>query len=195
VNTRILAALPMVLSIALASAPAPPAAGAQDAAAGVLDLRCEYLANPSGIDVERPRLSWRLNPAGNIRLQRAYRVLVASTPEFLRQDRGDLWDSGRVASAQTTWIEYGGRTLESGQRTYWKVRIWSEAGTASPWSSSATWSMGLLQPSDWHARWIGEARPGGVAEGTPLSFPWLRKSFTLPQKPNRAVAYVNPLGD
>jgi alpha-L-rhamnosidase len=194
VNTRILAARLIVLSIALASAPAPPAAGLQDGAAGALDLRCEYLSNPSGIDVEKPRLSWRLNPAGNIRLQRAYRVLVASTPEILRQDRGDLWDSGRVASEQTTWIEYGGKTLESGQRTFWKVRIWSEAGTASPWSAPASWSMGLLQPSAWHARWIGEGRPDGVAEGTPLPFPWLRKSITLARKPNRAVAYVNPLG-
>ena len=26
----------------------------------VLDLRCEYLKNPQGIDVEKPRLSWKL---------------------------------------------------------------------------------------------------------------------------------------
>ena len=54
--------------------------------------------------------------------------------------------------------------------------------------------MGLLQPSDWHAKWIGERRPDGTAEGTPLPFPWLRKTFTLTRKPARAVAYVNPLG-
>ena len=54
--------------------------------------------------------------------------------------------------------------------------------------------MGLLQASDWHAKWIGESRPASTAEGVPLSFPWLRKTFTLTQKPNRAVAYVNPLG-
>ena len=27
-----------------------------------LDLRCEYLHNPLGIDVVQPRLSWRLEP-------------------------------------------------------------------------------------------------------------------------------------
>jgi alpha-L-rhamnosidase len=191
---RLFVALLIALSIALSSIPVRPVAEAQQATAGALDLRCEYLSNPSGIDVEQPRLSWRLGPAGNIRAQRAYRVLVATTPEILRQDRGDLWDSGRVVSGHTTWIEYRGKKMSSGQRAYWKVRTWSESGTALPWSEPATWSMGLLQSSDWQAKWIGERRPDGVAEATPLSFPWLRKSFVLPQQPTRAIAYVNPLG-
>ena len=54
--------------------------------------------------------------------------------------------------------------------------------------------MGLLQASDWKGKYIGEGRPAGTVEGTPLPFPWLRKSFTLAAKPVRAVAYVNPLG-
>jgi alpha-L-rhamnosidase len=157
-------------------------------------LRCEYLAAPSGIDVERPRLSWMLSPASGIRAQSAYRILVASSPDRLRQDQGDLWDSGRVASTDSTWAAYAGRKLKSGERVYWKVRVWSDAGKASAWSAPATWSMGLLQASDWHARWIGELRPAGTAEGAPLPFPWLRKTFTLAAKPSRAVAYVNPLG-
>ena len=54
--------------------------------------------------------------------------------------------------------------------------------------------MGLLQSSDWHSKWIGEQRPDGTTEGSPLPSPWLRKTFTLTRKANRAVAYVNPLG-
>ncbi len=160
----------------------------------VQGLRCEYLSNPLGIDVQKPRLNWILSPAPNVRGQSAYRVLVASAPEILRKDQGDLWDSGRVVSGQTTWIEYGGKNLVSGQQVYWKVRAWSDSGKVSPWSAQATWSMGLLQASDWHSKWIGEPRPAGTAEGTPLPFPWLRKTFTLTRKPTRAVAYVNPLG-
>jgi alpha-L-rhamnosidase len=158
------------------------------------ELRCEYLSNPLGIDVQKPRLSWLLNPVENVRGQSAYRVLVASSPAILKQERGDLWDSGRVSSEQSSWIAYGGNKLISGERVYWKVRVWSDAGQESQWSEQATWSMGLLEASDWHSKWIGEQRPSGAAEGTPLPFPWLRKTFTLPQKPSRAVAYVNPLG-
>jgi alpha-L-rhamnosidase len=158
------------------------------------ELRCEYLINPLGIDVERPRLSWILSPASVIRGQSAYRVLVASSPDILQKDQGDLWDSGRVTSAQSTWVEYSGKKLSSRQQAFWKARVWNDAGKASPWSAQASWSMGLLQSSDWHSKWIGERRPESVAEGTPLPFPWLRKTFDLRAKPKRAVAFVNPLG-
>ena len=139
-----LAALPLAAAAALWSSP-------ESKDFGVHGLRCEYLTNPLGIDVARPRLSWTLNPAPGVRGQDAYRVLAASSPALLEKDQGDLWDSGRVASGQTAWIEYGGKPLGSGQQVYWKVRVWS-GGKASPWSGAAFWSMGLLQPSDWRGR-------------------------------------------
>jgi len=169
---------------------ATPFAAAPLFAQAAQGLRCEYLSDPAGIDIQKPRLSWMFSTGG----QSAYRILVASSPAALLKDRGDVWDSGRVESAQNAWIDYGGKALASGQRVYWKVRVWGKDGKASPWSAPATWSMGLLQASDWKAKWIGEARPAGHTEGTPLPFPWLRKTFTLTAKPARAVAYVNPLG-
>ena len=183
-----------VVLLALIVGTLPVYAGAGKGAVSAQELRCEYLLNPLGIDVQNPRLSWLLDAADNVRGQSAYRVLVASSPAMLRNNNGDLWDSGRVTSGQSTWIEYGGKELASGERVFWKVRVWSDAGKASAWSDQATWSMGLLQTSDWHSKWIGEQRPSGTAEGTPLPSPWLRKTFTLTQKPSRAVAYVNALG-
>ena len=184
----------VLLALPFGAAPFVVGASAQKAGPPVQGLRCEYLTNPLGIDVQKPRLSWTLNAAAGIRGQQAYRVLVASSAAVLQKDQGDLWDSGRVASSQNTWVEYGGKPLVSGQRAYWKVRIWSDAGTALPWSEQASWSMGLLQASDWHSKWIGERAPAGAGEGTPLPFPQLRKTFDLEQKPARAVAYVNALG-
>ncbi len=167
---------------------------ADRASFSVQELRCEYLMNPLGIDTQKPRLSWILSPAESTLNQSEYHILVASNPRILQKDQGDLWDSGRVVSGQTTWIDYGGKNLASGQQAYWKVRVWSDNGKSSPWSTQASWSMGLMQSSDWRSKWIGERRPDGMAEGTPLPFPWLRKAFMLAQKPERAVAYVNPLG-
>src|SRR5262245_51535643 len=106
-------------------------------------LRCEYLADPLGIDVVQPRLSWALAAGPRGRQQSAYRVLVASAPELLEQERGDRWDSGRVSSEQSTFVVYEGRPLTSGQRCYWKVRVWDREGKASSWSAPARWSMGL----------------------------------------------------
>ncbi len=157
-------------------------------------LSCEYLVNPLGIDVEKPRLSWVLAAGPRGRVQSAYRVLVASSPENLQKDRGDLWDSGRVNSNQSTFVVYAGRSLAAGTACYWKGRAWDREGRSSPWSSAAKWSMGVLRDSEWYGRWIGLPRPAGVKEGTPLPFPWLRKTFALKQKPQRAIAYVNTLG-
>ena len=95
-------------------------------------LRCEYRANPLGIDVPAPRLSWIMvagNSARRGARQTAYRVLVASSPTLLMGNHGDLWDSGRVESDQSNQLEYAGKPLQSSQQVYWKVRIWDEQRT------------------------------------------------------------------
>jgi len=46
-------------------------------------LRCEYLVNPSGIDVTNPRLSWILESSGRGQKQAAYQILVATSEELL----------------------------------------------------------------------------------------------------------------
>ena len=122
-------------------------------------LRCEYRENPLGIDVIVPRLSWVLESDERGQKQTAYRVLVASRPELLAADQGDLWDSRKVASDHTAHVEYAGTPLATRMACHWKVRIWDAAGSPSPWSESAAWSMGLLQASDWQARWIACANP------------------------------------
>lgn len=124
-------------------------------AAGTEGLRCEYLDNPLGIDVTSPRLSWKVVSGKRGDCQTAYRILVASSAELLKKDRGDLWDSGRVPSDRSIQVEYAGKPLESRMRCYWKVQVWDAAGKAGPWSEPAMWSMGLLTERDWGgARWI-----------------------------------------
>jgi len=83
------------------------------------DLRCEYLTNPLGIDVKRPRLSWKLKATEQKtrgQAQRAYHILVASSEELLARDRGDLWDSGEIKSDQSNLVIYHGSALSSGMR-------------------------------------------------------------------------------
>jgi hypothetical protein len=123
------------------------------------NLRCEYRENPLGIDVEKPRLSWKLE-TGNLKPERgirqtAYQILVASSEALLKKDKGDLWDSGKVASDQTVLVQYIGKTQGSWQQCHWKVQAWDQGGKASGWSQPAAWTMGMLKPADWNAKWIG----------------------------------------
>lgn len=127
------------------------------------NLRCEYRENPLGIDVSKPRLTWTLEADVPAQVQSAYQIRVASTPDQLAAGEGGLWDSGKVASDETTFIEYAGTPLQSRDQCYWKVRVWDGDGTASDWSEPARWSMGLLSPSDWSADWIGFDAPADAA--------------------------------
>ncbi|MCX8170833.1 MAG: glycoside hydrolase family 78 protein [Candidatus Bathyarchaeota archaeon] len=145
------------------------------------DLLCEYCVDPLGIDVLKPRFSWKLEHHERGREQSAYQVLVASSMENILEDIGDMWDSGRVDSNQSVNVEYAGKTLESGKTYYWKVRWWDDKGRVSSWSRIAKFEMGLLKPEDWRAKWIS----GGKM---------FRKSFTVKSKVRQARAYVSGLG-
>ncbi len=119
------------------------------------NLRCEYHNNPLGIDITSPRLSWITQSEKRGWKQSAYQILVASSQENLDQDRGDLWDSGKTQAGQSIQIPYAGKPLLSHGQCFWKVKVWDQNGAASPWSQTATWSMGLLNEADWQAQWIG----------------------------------------
>jgi len=133
-------------------------------------LRCEYRVNPEGIGEPAPRLGWELGATADARgvRQTAYRIMVASSPELLASGQGDLWDTGKVASDATQQIVYGGKPLGSRRQCWWQVSVWDEAGRESDRSAPARWSMGLLQPADWQAQWIG-LDTAAPADGTELN--------------------------
>jgi len=126
-------------------------------------LRCEYLENPLGIDVVPPRLSWLVQSDRRGARQTACQILVASSPDLLGADTADLWDSGKVVSDETVLVPYGGKRLGSRAACWWKVRAWDESDQPTAWGEPAQWTMGLLQPADWSAKWIGYAYSAEMA--------------------------------
>jgi alpha-L-rhamnosidase len=152
-------------------------------------LRCEYLDNPLGIDTAQPRLSWVLESKQRAEAQTAYQILAATSETLLKSDRGDLWDTGKVASDQTLHVVYAGKALASSQRCYWKVRVWDKDGKVSAYSRPAYWEMGLLAAQDWQGQWIGR-----TTDTNSLPAPMLRRAFTLEGKIKQARAYICGLG-
>jgi len=163
-------ALPFALADSAVAGPAAPA-----------NLRCEYLTNPLGIDVTQPRFAWVLEHSERGETQSAYQVLVATSAENLSRDQGDAWDSGKVASDDSTQVAYAGKALESGHRYYWKVRTWDKGGAASAYSQPAWFEMGLLSAGDWKGEWIGGANQ-------------LRTEFNLAGPVMRARATIAGVG-
>jgi alpha-L-rhamnosidase len=118
-------------------------------------LKCEYLTRPLGIEERSPRPYWQLASSQRAQRQSAYQVLVASTEALLNREQGDLWDSGKVMSSASVHIPYRGKPVASRQRCYWRVRVWDQDGRPSSYSPAEWWEMGLLEPADWKADWIG----------------------------------------
>ena len=180
-------------------------------------LKCEYLTNPLGIDIAAPRLSWKLLATSDQvfnQKQQAYQILVASSAEKLSEENADLWNSGKVNSDATTQLAYKGKPLASEQKCYWKVKVWNNQTDSTPWSEAAFWSMGLLHPTDWKAKWIGDEPDlvqkaykenldkydlASKAELTnvrpvPPASPMLRKKFTVKSAVKSAFLYASALG-
>lgn len=110
-----------------------------------INLKTEYLKNPIGIDIAKPRLFW--NCEGGV-VQTAYRILATD-------DSGNvIWDSGKVQSAQMTHVPWGGEALKSRACVQWRVKLWDETDAEGDWSETATFEIGLLHDTDWCAKWI-----------------------------------------
>ncbi len=155
------------------------------------NLRCEYMTNPSGIDILTPRFSWIIDSPIRGERQTAFQIIVCQSADQLAKNQGDLWNSGKVTSDQTTQLEYAGKPLKSAREYFWKLRVWDSQGRASDWSSPANWSMGLLNPNEWHAKWIG------AHELNPAEWPkprYVRNAFNVAKTVRRATVYITALG-
>ncbi len=183
-----------LLSVVLSSA----CAQKKQAVMRVGGLTCEYLTAPVGLGEPLPRLAWTLDSPRRGEVQTAYRVLVASSPEILARDEGDLWDSGKVQGRQTSQVVYAGKPLVSGQQCFWKVCAWDRDGIQTAFSEQSSWSMGLLAQSDWSGKWIGlDSGPldtvGGRSKPGPKPV-FLRAAFSVDKPVRRAVVYASALG-
>ncbi|MFJ5112277.1 alpha-L-rhamnosidase [Streptomyces sp. NPDC088551] len=195
---------------------APAAGPGAGAGARVTEPTVEYVRHPLGLDTPRPRLSWPVVSDRPEQRQSAYRIRVATTPERLA--RPDVWDSGRITSAQSVLVPYAGPALTSRTRYHWSVRVWNADGSASGWSAPSWWETGLTDASDWSARWIAAPAAlvgapamdgaswiwfpeGDPASSAPAATRWFRGRADIPAGVTRArlvvtaddgyTAYVN----
>jgi len=162
-----------------------------------VDLRGDGLAGPLAVS-PKPRLSWRLESAKRGQARSAWRVLVASKPELLAEDRGDVWDSGKVAAQREPYVTYAGAPLVSGGRYHWKVMCWDAADSPSAWSKTSVMEIAPTNPADWQgAGWIDDGLPNPTRDEdfhAPDPAPLLRREFSLSKPVVRARLHLAGLG-
>ncbi len=184
-------------------------------------LRCEYLENPMGIAVPKPRFGWTIESDLRDLAQRSCRLQVAPAPEFSDL----LWDSGELSTGESVALEYGGPALEAGKRYFWRAAVICASGAGAISDGSTT--MGSMTsrlaqadptvtaapPSDttrsrsdwsdpawfetapaadfWTARFITAEGPGAWADSKGTC---LRTEFTLEGEIASARIYASALG-
>ncbi|MFI1206974.1 alpha-L-rhamnosidase [Streptomyces sp. NPDC020802] len=181
---------------AVAAPASPPArAGTHRGSLRVTAPTVEYVRHPLGIDVQRPRLSWPMTSDEPGARQSGYRIRVASSATRLTHP--DVWDSGRIASAESVLVPYAGPRLKPRTRYFWSVRVWDGDGNASAWSEPSWWETGLVDAAQWSAQWVS-APPaltdapsfegsawiwfpeGEPATSAPAATRWFRRVVELP---------------
>lgn len=162
----------------------------------IVNLRCEMLTNPLGVDVTDPHLSWELQSAQRNVQQTAYQLIVSTTSGKLEKNEGDMWNSGKVNSPGSVHIKYTGKPLQSGVKYFWKVLSYTNKGSKQ-WSAPSYWVMGLLNKVEWKARWIGydKASPwDSITKWSRLSARYFRKEFEADAGIKRATVFIAGMG-
>lgn len=163
----------------------------------LVSLKVEMQENPIGIGTPNPRFSWQITSVKPDLQQKSYQIQVALSEENLKNEENLIWDSGIIEDDKSVLIPFKGEELKSGLKYYWRLRVSTNQGDTD-WSKINTWSMALLNESDWKAKWIGEdsmSNPGETDKGnTRLAARYLRKPFTLKNNIERAVLYISGQG-
>lgn len=169
------------------------------------NLLVNGLQHPYGVDGE-PVFGWKIKTDSYGSAQTAYQVIVCSTVQKAEMCDGDLWDSGKTESETPFDIVYKGEKLSSKTTYFWRVQTWDEKGVCSGWSSTSSFTTGILQPQEWQAEWIGAGSlmPAETVEKSPMScsdetkfsrrVPLLRKTFEAGGGIKEAKLFISGLG-
>lgn len=140
-----------------------------------VNLKTEYMKNPIGIDVEKPYLSWNCQDG---KKQTAYELEAVTDGQV-------IWNSGKICSGRMN--EILGVPVGSRQQVSWRVRLWDETDTEGEWSEDASFEMGILDKSQFVAKWINPELVCDPQEHKPASY--LRTSFSA-AKTGKARLYI-----
>ncbi len=153
-----------------------------------VNLRCEYLVNPIGIDASNPRFTWCMEDKRMGAEQTTYEVFVGTDSSGISAGRADKWDSGEIRSGSNL-VRYSGEALTPLTKYYWSVRIRDGKGKLSKISEIAGFETGMMNESNWKGSWISDTRDIDLKPA-----PYFRKAFVIDRNVKEARSYIAVAG-
>ncbi len=108
-------------------------------------LMVEFIREPGETLIldDAPEFTWIVPP--DVKKQTAYQILVASKSQDLENNKGDIWDSGKISESNSVEIELKGNKLNDNSEYYWKVKVWDENDNASQYSEIQKFKTGSIK--------------------------------------------------
>ncbi len=156
-------------------------------AAQPINLRCEHLTNPLGIDAKLPRLTWMLSDNRQGAVQTAFRIVVDTDSLKTANNQGEMWDTGKTDSPDIL-VSYTGKKLKPFTKYYWKVIVWDQDKQECS-STVNSFETGMMSIKNWQGAWIGD---GKDIDYQPA--PYFRKKFRTSKPIKSARAYIAVAG-
>jgi len=153
-----------------------------------VELKCEYLINPLGIDAAIPRFSWQLQDERKAAVQTALQLFVGTDSIAVAKGTGNIWQTGRI-NKDLQLLSYGGKALAPFTKYFWTVKVWDKDNRPSTIQTVASFETGMMQQSNWKGAWISDSRDINIKPA-----PYFRKSFSLNKKIKTARAYIAVAG-
>ena len=153
----------------------------------VSNLRCEYLINPIGIDVQHPRLVWMLADKQQGAKQTAYQIFVGTDSAAVCRGLGNYLQTAKIVSAANL-VNYTGKTLQAYTKYYWKVLVWDNTGKSTA-SVAESFETGLMGMQNWKGFWISDQNGINTKPA-----PYFRKVFESAKHIKSARAYIAAAG-
>lgn len=149
--------------------------------AEVVNLQCEHLVAPIGLDATQPRFSWQLKASQSGAKQTAYQISVSTDSLALLKGPGNIWQSPKILS-QDQLVVFQGKNLIPFTKYFWKVTIWGSNGVQS---AIASFETGMMQSKNWQGAWISDSQ-----DSQNKVAPYFRKTFQNTKKVVSARAYI-----
>lgn len=153
-----------------------------------VNLRCEYLDRPIGIDASSPRLSWQIYDNRLAARQTAYLILVSEDSLEIVKGKGTVWQTNKILSGANL-VSYAGKTLQPFTKYYWRVQAWDKDGLNMNVSDISCFETGMMQMKNWKGSWISDDDNIHLKPA-----PYFRNTFKATKKVVSARAYIAVAG-
>lgn len=153
-----------------------------------VNLKCEYIVNPMGVDNPQPRFTWQMADNRLGALQTAYQLFVGTDSGEVANQSGNVWNSRKISSSQNL-IKYQGDSLKPFTKYYWSLMFWDQNHKSSVIAPVASFETGMIDIKNWHGSWISDSRDIDLKPA-----PYFRKTFTISRKVRSARQYIAVAG-